>query len=359
MTATEQKKEAENPPQDIAAGAAALPAVEKATEKAPPDLSKKTTGEKYYGVIKFITADVFIMAATAVLAYVARYGKETYAGIPNYLKKFQDSFHAKLLDNKILPLGGDNKAWGERLAGATASTTILMHGGNAFIIPMKWFEDSKKKIVGYLNQKFGKEGEKEIGDKRLQHAPKQSWGDIIKGRFSAWGLIFTAFVSFDFIFGKGRHDGMYKLDKYEEKFGRWLAGFTKEGKELSKIPITKELPKELAHNTTYRFGKILALDIFATMVSVLVWNFISAGSAKKRRKEQIEALRDLQETALIPPVIASSSPAETLDNSDSKDKSHTKTVQPRPSPAEKSRTASHAETYVNQLSDTAAAQLGA
>jgi hypothetical protein len=356
MVTTEQKKEVQKTPQEIA-GASAQPEV----RKLETDSGQKTTGEKYYSAVKFITADVFILAATAALAYVARYGKESYAGIPNYLKKFQDMFHAKLLDNKILPLGSGKGEWGERLAAAAASTTILFHGGNAFIIPMKWFEDNKKKIVAYFNKKFGKEGEEEIGNERLQHTPKQSWGDIIKGRFSAWALVFTAFISFDFILGKGERSGMFYLDKYEEKFGRWLAGMTKGGKAIPKYAVTQDLPKELAHNTTYRFGKILALDIFATLASVLTWNFISALSAKKREKERLEILHELKNDTTSPASVAApSSPVEAIDNTAVPiDQLHTETIQPRERITATPRKTSHSETYAaTQGLEPNAAQVG-
>lgn len=355
MVAAEVKNEATAPVKPVVEGAAPETKAENLSSDAAAKLPV-TTGEKLYGAIKFITADVFILAATAVLAYVARYGKDTYAGIPNYLKKFQDSFHTKLLDNKILPLGKSNKEWGERLAGAAASATILMHGGNAFIIPMKWFEDNKKKIVAYFNKNYGKDGEEDIGNKRLQHEPKQTWGDVIKGRFSAWGLVFSAFVSFDFLLGKskknGDHDGMYYLDQYEEKFGRWLAGFTKSGKEIATYPVRHELPSSLARNSTYRFGKILALDFFATAISIMTWDFISKVSAKKRREEHLETLRELQSTGVLPANQAIPNAPDLSDSERNEAGSRRGILTKTPS-------ATHVEAYANQLSEAKPLTLGA
>lgn len=355
MVAVETKKESGVPVKPVAEVTAAETKSDNTGQKTAIP-SQVTTGEKLYSTVKFITADVFILAATALLAYVARYGKESYVGIPNYLKKFQDSFHKKLLDNKILPLGKANKEWGERLAGAAASATILMHGGNAFILPMKWFEDNKKKIVAYFNRQFGKDGEEEAGNKRLHHEPMQTWGDVIKGRFSAWGLIFSAFVSFDFLLGKskknGEHDGMYYLDQYEEKFGRWLAGFTKSGKEIAKYPVRQELPATLSHNTTYRFGKILALDFFATAISVVTWDFISRVSAKKRREEHLETLRELQNTGVISTVQSSPNVVDSK-NEENLDNTSLRGIIAKPP------SATHVEAYANKLVTAKPLTLGA
>ena len=48
------------------------------------------------------------------------------------------------------------------------------------------------------------------------------------------------------------------------------------------------LSKELAANKTYRFGKILALDIYATTAAIALWTIISRFSALSRGRKTRE-----------------------------------------------------------------------
>ncbi len=253
----------------------------------PLDASQPTTGEKYYHRFKFIFAEGFILAATAAIAYVARHGKESYAGVPNYLQKFQNWFENKLVNNKLYKLD-DSTPIRKRLAQATASTMVTFHGGNLFAPIMKKLEDNKHEIVEGLNKKFGKEGEVELGRERQKDDPEQSWADIIKGRLGAFGIVAGSFFTADILLGKDKSAAKprYRFDKFEDWFGRKVAGFTAGGKELSKIPISQELTAEMAKNKSYRFGKILALDIYATTAAIMIWNAISHMSAKERIKSE-------------------------------------------------------------------------
>jgi hypothetical protein len=253
------------------------------------DNSKKTTGEKYYDRLKFGVAEVVILGATAAIAYVARYGDKKWDSI-NVFKWIQDVCEVAFSPlKKIGKDGGKLREIGTTIAGAAASTMVTFHGGNAFAPAMKWFEDKKKSIVDYFNARSGKPGELEVGREHLEKAPKQTWGDVIKGRFAAWGIVFASFVSAGILAGKDKH-GMGRFDKFEEGFGRWVASFTKAGKELhiglpgkTGIALHRELEGVAKSNRTYRFGKILALDIYATTAAILIWNAISKISAKKRQ----------------------------------------------------------------------------
>lgn len=250
----------------------------------PLDLSKKTTGEKYYDVVQFLVGKAWIMAFTAAIAYSAKYGKDQWGPMPNPFKKFQGWFHDFLLHNKTFPLAEKGEFAG-RLAGATANTMVLFHGGNIFAPVMKWMENGKEDISNYFNRRYGKPGEVEIAHERLKDMPKQDWGDVLKGRIAAWLIVFTSFVTIDSAIGKDKKTGLYWFDKYEEGFGRWLAGFTKEGKKIGiKMPVSQELSVLQDANKTYRFGKIAALDVYATTAAIFIWNAISRMSAKKQQE---------------------------------------------------------------------------
>ena len=51
--------------------------------------------------------------------------------------------------------------------------------------------------------------------------------------------------------------------------------------------MSKALTETQAMNKTYRFGKILALDFYATSAAIIIWTAISRSSAAKRRLKDI------------------------------------------------------------------------
>jgi hypothetical protein len=269
--------------------------------------SQKTTGEKYYNVLKFAVAETVIVGVTAVTAYWAKYSERTafniFGGIQGLVEKaFSPLTKIGKDGSKLRKFGGTVAALGE---GASAT----WHGGTLFIPVMKWLDDSKQKFVHYFNAHYGKPGEVEAGEERVKNEPKKSWGDIIKGRLASWAIVFTSMNLAVFAVGNGKN-GRSHFGNFEEAFGRWIAGFTKEGKELSKIsvnkvprledPRLKTLNHPQANNKAYRFGKILAIDIYATAVAIFIWNVVSAISAKKRHKQSDAHEVDRLESAQQP-----------------------------------------------------------
>jgi hypothetical protein len=270
---------------------AATPSPENQTAKAQQAASAKelprTTGEKWFSIFRFAVGEVTIVFITAVLAYVARYGKDTIAGIPNYLRQFDQWMTKTLLDNKTFPLR-DKGERANRMVGAIVNTTILMQGGNVFVPIMKGLENRKEKIVTFVNKRWGKPGEVEIGQQRVRAQPQQSWGDIIKGRFVSWLTVFVSFMGIDTIAGKNK-EGKYWLDVIEESIASKTAYLTAKGRQIASIPDKKQREATYNANNTYRFGKILALDIYATAASLLVWIGLGEYLAKKRGKDAVKA----------------------------------------------------------------------
>ncbi len=258
------------------------------------DLSKlpKTKGEWFYDGVQQIGGKGAIIAATAVFGFLAKYGSRWYGPVPNVFKIFNDWFGKKVVSNPLytIPEGQKYEVW-RRLVGAAASTMVLFHGGNVFAPIMKKLENNRENIANWYNKRWGKPGDVEIAHERLKDEPQQNWGDVIKGRLVAWGIIFGAMASIDFVLGKGRLFGKggtdkYRFDQYEEGFGRWLAGFTKKGKELWNTPLSKELTDLQKQNKVYQFGRITALDFYATNVGIIIWSFFSRKSARKRQDHQ-------------------------------------------------------------------------
>jgi len=284
------------------------------------DLSKKTTGEKMYGWLKFGVAEVFILIATAIIAYWARHGEDKWYNVFKQIQKLSDAVFSPL--KKIGKDGSKTREVGKVLSVAAASTMVTFHGGNAFAPAMKWFDNKKNDIVNSFNKLFGKPGELEIGQERLKDDPKQSWGDVIKGRLVAWGIVFTSFVSAMLLVGKSTKNKDYHFNNFEEWFAHKFAGLTKGGKEL----------------TRYHFGKILALDIYATTAAILIWNVISELSAKMRQKKPVEKVPETPPAVEFPPTLTQESPEH----------NYTETIQPRKRPSAKAPAPSHADKIAAQ-----------
>ena len=301
------------PPNNDNTVAADLPADGKTDDPSLHATKHKTTGEKWFDALRFGLGEGIILGLTAAIAYVARYGRDSYAGIPNILKKGQQWITRKLMPEAALrgetPLS-DNDALKARIAGAFASTTVLMHGGNFFIPVMKFLQDRKEHIVTFLNAHFGKPGEVEAGKKRVEHQTKESWGDVIKGRIGSWLLVFTSFIGADLIAGKDRN-GQYRFDKFEEKFGRLVAGMTPKGKDIANVPVSEALTDLQSANKTYRFGKILALDFYATTAAVALWTTISKLSAIARGRKERAIEKSAEEKVAVEEAVIKEAVMET------------------------------------------------
>lgn len=301
-------------------------------QTAPVKQLKKTPGEWGYDVFQFLTGKAFIIGITAVLAFAVnpKYGKDSYFGIPNYLKKFQIGFEKRLLNNSIYPMGKNPESYSVRLAAILASTMTLFHGGNLFAPFLKWLENDREKISNYFNRKFGKPGDEEIAHERLKDLPKQHWGDVVIGRIVAFITVAASFTAADALLGKDKEGkygkGKYFFDIFEDKFGRMVAGLTKEGKAIAATPITKELTEAQKANTSYRFGKVIALDLFATSAAIIIWNAISRLSAKKR----VVANKKNADTPVLHDAVASMGIPDSLvdDKLESPEIVHTQHVRP-------------------------------
>ena len=243
----------------------------------------KTRGEKFYDIFQFFSGKIFIIAVTAALAFTAdqKYAPEKIAGVPNYLKKFQGWFHKQVFHNPIYPVA-EKGDFAKLVGGGLVSTMILSHGGNFFAPFIRWLENDREKISNAYNKQFGTPEEVEITHERLKDIPKQNWMDVAKGRAMAWGTVFGAMVTAYTVAGKEKKSGRYWLDIYEDAFARKFAGLTAAGKEIAATPVAKALTEAQQANNHYRFGKVLALDLYATSAGIVIWNMFSRKSAKSR-----------------------------------------------------------------------------
>ena len=189
---------------------------------------------------------------------------------------------------------------------------------------MKWFEDSKSKIVNYFNRKSSNPDELEIGKQRLADEPKQSWMDIIKGRIVAMGIVSAGFFGIAYAAGEDKKTGKLRFDLFEDWGGVQLAKLTKEGKKIANTPVVKRLDDVTATNRTYKFGRMLALDIIATTVAIGIWNVVGGLSAKKRA-DQTQPMNSLEEPSVAPSLVQNE-PLNTHSSATKKMSSHTQSV---------------------------------
>lgn len=274
-----------------------------------PTQGPKTPGERFYDITNFAISNTCIAAATAAIAYVAAYGKDKYGPIPNYLKKIMEPINrlrgpwaekaeetAMALKNRMPGI----TQWDSRKAdfkaifgGSLTGAVILWWGGTIFAPVMKLMEDNREKIANWYNGAFASKKDVEQAHENLKDEPKQNWLDLLKGRMAAFVFAFSAFSSACFLLGRVKHPtnlGHYPLrfDWYEDKIGRLVAGLSKDGEAIAKTPMHIELTDAQKQNSFHRVGKILALDVYATAIGVVVWNFFSRGSARKRQANQAQ-----------------------------------------------------------------------
>ncbi|MFM9889579.1 MAG: hypothetical protein ACKVOE_02885 [Rickettsiales bacterium] len=287
------------------------PASVAATAPARP---RKTPGEWAYDITNFAVSNVCIAAATAGIAYVAAHGRDAYGPVPNYLKKIMEPINrlrgpwaeeAERLASAVKTgAPGVTKAASRKadfkaiFGGSLTGAVILWWGGTVFAPAMKWMEANRENFANAYNRRFGTADDVAQAHENLKDNPVQNWGDLLKGRMLAFCFAFTAFSSACFLLGRVKTptaSGKYplKFDWYEDKVGRLVAGLSKEGKAIAQTPMHVELTPKQTENVWYRYGKIIALDVYATAMGVVVWNFFSRRSAQQRQ----DSLRDASAAA--------------------------------------------------------------
>jgi hypothetical protein len=129
------------------------------------------------------------------------------------------------------------------------TTTVLMQGGNLMVAPIALAEHHKVPIVEGLNTALGDKTPPET----IEHAPQQTLGSLVKGRLLGWLAAFSVI--------KGAMK-LYPttLESFENETGNLLC-------KLMKKPTERLVGAEMHSTKTFMFGKIGALDFFATVAS--------------------------------------------------------------------------------------------
>lgn len=208
--------------------------------------AKKTSSSKGERLFDWLTyggiAGIGAFAMTIPTTYWAKYG-----GGAAMFKKMA----AKLTRNGISSHAAED----------IVMTTALMQGGNLAIPPVKLMENYKPQIVEKFNQMLGDKS----GEASVEMDPQQTWGSLIKSRITAWLAVYAGFRGGAALFGGD------KLSAFETSFAEnVICG-----------PLGK--PTHIAGQETklFRYGKIAALDLFATAAAASLLYLTSRFFAKR------------------------------------------------------------------------------
>ena len=192
-----------------------------------------------------------------------------------------------------------------KVAGGLLLTTALMQGGNIMLAPVWAAEQVREPIVNTINKITGDPTRPED----IAEKPKQTARSLIEGRLTAFGAVFAGLTGASMVFGK-------QMANFETAMGRAAAGFmNRPTHELKMVDgAAKQVPTK-----TFRYGKTLAVDAFATITAAgllyVASRFFAKSSHQKEMSKtdqaKITAETESHQAALTnaaPPEIESSAP---------------------------------------------------
>lgn len=254
----------------------------------------RTVGEKLFDKSTYERWGLwFTLAASVAIAMLAKHGEskvpftkhsfkdhwtnlvEKFAANPG-VSRFSETSFGKLLCGRL----PSNEANAKGMAETALMTTALMMGGNLAIIPIKAREARKKELVRKFNEKYGDAMDVAQGNANIDAEPKQNWTSLILGRLVAWSTVFLSLTAASVAIRKGatvleaRGNGPFTAarEKGLDAFSNWV------GKRVGRL---------MGHNAAARkwwknMGKILALDVFATVAAENILKFGSRAISRAR-----------------------------------------------------------------------------
>lgn len=223
-------------------------------EPCAPAQKPKSKGERLFdwGVYGGI-AGVGTFVAGVPLTYLFKYtktGSKYYHGLVDALVKGAEKIAPSVLSKKA--------------AEDAVMTTSLFMGGNAMLIPVAYAEKHKVTTVSGLNTILGDP----TPPSDIEQEPKQTWGSLMKGRLSAWGVVFGALFSASWAFPKSFN--MFE-NEFAERFCQIFRKPTEIIKDGAKVP-----------SRSFLLGKISAIDVFATAAAAILLYVAGHSFARKR-----------------------------------------------------------------------------
>jgi len=151
-----------------------------------------------------------------------------------------------------------NKGISDHVAEQAFNTTVLGILGNAAIVPIKMLENKKPELVERFNKMLGDKS----ADASVEADPKQSWGSLIASRIAAYAAVLASFEGALAIWGGDR------FKKFEADFAKHIVcnplGWA------THMEVMENGQKILQETKAFRYGKIAALDVFATAAATIL-----------------------------------------------------------------------------------------
>lgn len=249
------------------------------TEKEQSQNKKRVSrGEKLFNWLTYGgIAGVGTFIATVPLAFWTKYGKGA--------KMFENISHK-------MHMSGISEHTTEQIM----TTTALMQGGNVMLFPVKYAEDHKAEIVGKINAALGEDencAKPEVHD-------KQTWGSIVKARAVAWGVTFGSFYTAAKLLGGER------IEQFKGRFSE----------KLCKV-LGKAVEHQGKETKSFKYGKIAAEDVFATIASAGLLFIGSRVFSRWNKQKKHMKHENEDERPVVPSSIAVVSDTDVSDHSSS------------------------------------------
>lgn len=235
-------------------------------EKAHPNVAKptKSKGEKLFDKITYVgIAGIGTLVVTVPVAYGLEHNPS--------LKPWFDKAVAKT-ESLLAKFHFENP---RKTASKVVKTTTLMQGGNLTLIPVALMEHYKIPIVRGLNAA----AKDPTPEEQIEKAPKQTFSSLVKSRVLSWAVVFGAFIGVSKAFPKA-------FEAFEDEFGLHTVKLTNRFRSAA-----KQVSEKAPHGSVpYEYGKIAALDVFATAAAATL--LYLGGHFFARKQEQKKELRE-------------------------------------------------------------------
>ena len=228
---------------------------------------RRSRGERAFD---WITYGGFAGVGTFVVTVPFAYLLKHYPPMQPYYARAVDGMHRLLTK---LPFGV-SRARSEQFV----TTLALMEGGNAMLVPVAAMEHHKVALVEKLNHALGDAAE----PGQVEQAPKQTWGSLLEGRMVAFGVVWGAFMATAKLVPKS-------FEMFEHEIGERVC-------QLFRKPTTRMVAGVEQETKTFIFGKLAALDVFATAAAALllyVGGHFFARRHEVKREQKAERLAHL------------------------------------------------------------------
>jgi hypothetical protein len=218
---------------------------------------RASIGERIFDIGTYIGIAGFgTFFLTIPIAYAIRYGggKKYYDATEKWLEK----------KNAAGPL---SKALG--------AATVTMQGGNAILLPVGIAEHFKVPIATGINNVLGDKTDPAL----IEAAPPQTAGSLIRARIVAWATVFVSFFTAGSLFGK-------QFDAFETTIAKKYCDWIKKPTHALNAQGVMEETK------AFRYGKMGALDVFATTAATSLLYFggkFFARKGQEKREAKAEA----------------------------------------------------------------------